>query len=117
MKLGTSFTEFTVSTNVSVPVSEPSLTVTVMVAAPFWFASGVTVTVRFAPLPPNTMLALGTSAVFDDEPLTVRLPAAVCASLTVNATAPVASSLMVRSAMSEIVGGVFDGVTVSVPAA
>ena len=85
MKLGTSFTEVTVRTNVSVAVSEPSLTVTVMVAVPFWLAAGVMVTVRLAPLPPKTMLALGTSAVFDDEPDTVRLPAAVCASPTVNA--------------------------------
>ena len=61
--VGRSFTEVTVSRNVSTaaPLSA-SVTVTVIVAVPNWFASGVTVTVRFAPLPPNTMFALGTSA-------------------------------------------------------
>ena len=34
-------------------VSAPSLTRTVIVAVPDWFAAGVTVTVRFDPLPPT----------------------------------------------------------------
>ena len=42
-------------------LNDPSLTVTVMLAVPFWLAAGVTVTVRLAPLPPNTMFPLGTS--------------------------------------------------------
>jgi hypothetical protein len=70
-------------------------------------AAGVTVTVRLAPLPPNTMLAFGTSVVLLDEPVTVSAPGSVWASPTVKATAPVLpSSLIVRSAMSEMVGAV-----------
>ena len=74
--VGRSFCEVTVSRNVSLaePLS-PSVTVTVIVAVPDWFATGVTVTVRFAPLPPNTMFAFGTSAVFDELPVTTRFAA------------------------------------------
>ena len=87
--VGRSFTDVTVSRNVSlaVPLSA-SVTVTVIVAVPNWLASGVTVTVRFAPLPPNTMFALGTRAGFDELPVTVRSAAAVSTSPTVNANAP-----------------------------
>ena len=53
------------------------------------------------------MFAFGTRVVLDDEPETVRLPAAVSPSPTVKARAPVLeSSLIVWSAMSEIVGAV-----------
>jgi hypothetical protein len=105
--VGASFTAFTVSTKVSLAVREPSLTVTVIVALPFWLAAGVTVTVRLAPLPPKTMFPLGTNPVLEELPLSVRLPAAVSASPTVNAIAPVGvSSLVVWSAMFEIVGAV-----------
>ena len=51
VKLGASFTAVTVRTNVSVAVSEPSLTVTVMVEVPFWFAAGVTQAPRGARCP------------------------------------------------------------------
>ncbi len=58
-------------------------------------AAGVTVTVRFAPLPPSTMFALGTSDVLLEVAVTVKLPAAVSTSPTVKARAEVAvSSLM-----------------------
>ena len=61
------------------------------------------------------MLAFGTSVVFDDVAVTTRLLAAVWASPTVNATAPVfPSSLMVRLVMLLIVGGVFGDVMVMV---
>ena len=60
-----------------------------MVADPDWPAAGVTVTVRLAPEPPSTMLETGTSVVFDDVRETSSDPAAVSASPTVNATAPV----------------------------
>ncbi len=113
--VGRSFCEVTVSRNVS--TAEPlfaSVTVTVIVAVPNAFASGVTVTVRFAPLPPNTMFALGTRAVFDELPVTTRSAAAVSMSPTVNANAPVVpSSAIVWSAMSLIVGRSFCDVTVS----
>ena len=42
-----------------------------------------------APLPPNVMLAMGTSDVLLDVAVSVRLPAAVSASPTVNGMAPV----------------------------
>ena len=67
-----------------------------------------TVTVRFAPEPPNVMAALGTRAVLEELADKLRLPAAVSASPTVNASAPVfASSLIARLARLEIVGAVF----------
>ena len=59
--VGASFTAFTVNTNVSVELAVPSLTVSVIVALPFWLLAGVTVTVRLAPLPPSTMFASGTN--------------------------------------------------------
>src|SRR5712691_1677865 len=104
--VGGSFTAVTVSTKFVLAVSAPSLTVAVIVAVPNWLAAGVTVTVRFAPAPPNTMFAFGTSVGFDEVPLTVKLPG-VSASPTVKVIAPVVmSSLIVRFVMFEIVGAV-----------
>ena len=70
---------------------------------PEWFAAGVTVTVRLAPVPPNTMFAFGTRAVFDELPVTIRLAAAVSTSPTVKASAPVVAVLVDR-----LVGDVAD---------
>src|SRR5437867_6410239 len=85
----------------------PSLTVSVIVAVPTWPLAGVTVTVRFPPLPPNTMFALGTSVGLEELADTVRLVSGVRASLTVKASGPVEPpALMVRLAMLERVGGV-----------
>jgi hypothetical protein len=107
-------TAVTVKGNVMEVLSCPSLTTTVICATPVWFAAGVSVTVRVAPLPPNTRLAGGTRVGFDDVPLTVKLPAAVSASPTVKASAPVAvSSAVTCAAIGEIVGAVFGGVTVT----
>ena len=50
----------TVTTKVSLAVETPSPPVTVIVAVPTWLATGVTVTVRFTPVPPTTTLAIGT---------------------------------------------------------
>src|SRR5437867_1674336 len=98
----------TVNTKLLLAVRLPSLTVTVMVAVPVWLRAGVTVTVRLAPEPPKTMLALGTNAGLEEAPETTRLPAEVCASPTVKATGAVAVFWLIdRSAMLEIVGGVF----------
>src|SRR6266511_3277723 len=106
--VGASFTALTVSPKLVFVLDCPSLTVSVIVAEPFWLVAGVTVTVRLAPLPPKTMLPLGASVGVDELPLTVKLPAAVSASPTVKLIAPVgASSLMVWFAMFEIVGGSF----------
>ena len=63
---------------------------------------------RFAPLPPNTILALGTKVVLLLLTLRVSEDAAVCESPTVKAIAPVLPPwLIVCAAMSEIVGAVF----------
>jgi hypothetical protein len=61
--VGSSLTGLTVTVNVSVAVNPlPSVTVTVTIAGPpFRFAAGVTVMVRFAPVPPTTTFASGTS--------------------------------------------------------
>ena len=111
--VGGSLTAVTVSTNVSLVVVVPSLTVRVIVAVPLWFAAGVTVTVRFAPPPPRTRLASGTSVWSEEVAVTIRLAAAVSTSPTVTASAPVAvSSVVVWSATSLIVGGSLTAVTV-----
>src|SRR6185436_3775274 len=111
--VGGSFTALTVTTTASLAVNVPSLTVRMMVAAPLWLAAGVIVTVRLAPLPPNTMFPLGTNVGLDEPPLTARLPGAVWASPTVKLSAPVVpSSLIVWSGTSETVGGVFTPLTV-----
>src|SRR5439155_26138249 len=79
----------TVRVKLVLALREPSLTVSVIVAVPTWPLAGVTVTVRFPPLPPNTMFALGTSVGLEELAETVRLPAGVWASLTVKASGPV----------------------------
>ena len=76
-----------------------------MVVAPNWFGTGVIATVRLDPLPPSTMLAVGTSVVFDELPATVREAAGVSTSPTVTLkTGSAVSSFVVLSAVSEIVG-------------
>src|SRR2546425_2453270 len=87
--VGGVFTALIVSTNVSLALFTPSLTVTVIVAVPVCPAAGVTVTVRLDPLPPNTMLLVGTSVALDDPLLNVRLPTGVSASPIVNGIAAV----------------------------
>src|SRR5467141_3163815 len=75
----------TVRTKLVLAVAPPaSVTVRVIVALPLCAAAGVIVNVRPAPLPPNTILALGTNAGLDDWPETTRLAAGVSTSLTVN---------------------------------
>ena len=112
--VGRSFTAVTVSRKLVEAVAWLSLTVTVIVAVPLWFGAGVTVTVRFAPVPPKTMLATGTRVELVVAPVSVRLPAAVSASPTVTASAPVpVSSGTVCGPSAEIVGAVLGPVTVS----
>ena len=81
---------FTVSVKLVLVIFVPSLTFTVICAVPVLVPAGVTVIVRFAPLPPNTIFAVGTNVVAEEVPETVRLAAAVSASPTVNASGPVA---------------------------
>lgn len=54
--------------------------------------AGVTVTVRLVPVPPNTILPFGTSAVLLELPLTVKAAAEVSRSPTVKGSALVAVS-------------------------
>ena len=84
------FGGFTVTVNVVLVEVVPSLTETVIVAVPTWPEAGVTVTVRLAPEPLMTMFAFGTSVVFEEEPVTVRLVTAVSASPTMKESAVVA---------------------------
>jgi len=65
------------------------LYVTAIVAEPDWLAAGVTVTVRFDPLPAKVMLLLGTSTESEDEPVTTRLEASVSASPITKLIGPV----------------------------
>src|SRR5258708_5132019 len=64
--VGGVFTMFTVRRKLSLVVFVPSLTLTVMVAGPVCPAAGVMVTVRLVPLPPKTMLFVGTSTGFEE---------------------------------------------------
>src|SRR6266498_4689095 len=71
LSVGGSFTVVTANWNVLLTLDAPSLRITVMAAAPVWFAAGVRVTVREAPEgsppgAPNAMLFVGTRLVFDD---------------------------------------------------
>src|SRR6476469_9331740 len=103
---GAVFTLFTVNTNVSEALDVPSLTVTVIVALPVWPAAGVTVTVRFEPLPPNTMFAFGTRVVLEELPVTVRFVACVSGSPMVNGIAGVGVfTMVVLFVMSLMTGG------------
>ena len=80
----------TVTTKVSVAELVPSLTTTVIVAAPVRLSAGVTRTVRLAPEPPKTMALLGTRVGLEEVPARVRLAAGVSASPTVKGTRLVA---------------------------
>jgi hypothetical protein len=96
----------TVTWNTLLEVAAPSLTVIVIVATPLWPETGVTVTVRLAPLPPNTMLLTGISPVADEAADTVRLLAAVSTSPIVNAIALVLELVaIVWLPIAEMVGG------------
>ena len=91
----------------------PSLTLKVTVALPFWSATGVRVTVRLKPEPPKTILETGKRAGLLEAALTSRLVAAVSTSLKVKPrAAELPSSLTTWSAMAEMVGASFTGVTV-----
>ena len=79
----------TVKTKLVEAMRLPSPTLTVMVVVPLTPGAGVRTTVRLAPLPPNVMFASGTSAVFDELPASVKVPAGVSASPMVNAIAEV----------------------------
>lgn len=115
MTVGGVLPDVTVIVNALFAVVVPSFTVTVIVVDPVWPGAGVTVTVRLAPLPPKTMLAVGTRVVFPLAPETVRIPAAVSMSPMVNGNAPVeAGSTTDWFARADMVGGSFTALTVNV---
>src|SRR5579859_6790103 len=78
----------TVTRKLVLVLNDPSLTVTVMSVVPLWLDTGVTVTVRLEPLPPNAILPFGTSVWFEDTPLTVKLLAGLSMSPTVKPIGP-----------------------------
>ena len=74
---------------------------------PVWPEAGVSVKVRMAPEPPNAMPLSGSSPMFEDARLTVRLAAEVSASPMVKLIGPREVSCgMVWFETSEMVGGV-----------
>src|SRR5262245_21868815 len=93
--VGASLTAETVTVNDVDVVAVPSLTLTVIVDEPDWFAAGVIVSVRLAPLPPTVMLAFGTNAVLDELVETVKPAAAVSVSPTVNARPEIEPSSLI----------------------
>jgi hypothetical protein len=80
---GATFGAVTVNAKLIVAVDWPSVTLTLIVAVPFSFGAGVMVTVRFPPLPPKMMFALGTNAVLDELALSAKFVTSVSASLIV----------------------------------
>src|SRR5882762_7024644 len=112
--VGASLTAVTVTKNEVVVVAAPSITLSVMVVAPLTLATGVTVTVRLAPLGLMTTFALGTKAVSDELPVTLRSPIRLSMSPMVKLNAPVVpSSAIVWSATLVMVGASLTAVTVT----
>jgi hypothetical protein len=71
-------------------------------------ARGVTVTVRFAPEPPNTILESGTIIWFDELPESIKFAPGVSKSPIVHGNAPVlVFSMIVWSEISDTVGRQF----------
>ena len=102
---GASFTGFTVTTKLAVvPALFASVTVTVIVLVPLTSPIGVSVIVRFAPLPPRLMPPAATTPTFEEVAVTVSEPAAVSTSPTVNAIGEVGvSSVVLCAEIVEIV--------------
>ena len=85
----------TVSAKIEDAVVVPSLTVSVRTVVPDCPGAGVTVIVRLAPDPPNTMFATGTSVGFDELPLRVKLAVGVSRSPIVRGSGPTARPMLV----------------------
>src|SRR5439155_712890 len=91
--VGKSLTGLTVRTNeLLADAPSGSATVMVIVVVPDWLVAGITVTVRFDPLPPKTMFASGTRPGMDEWPPTVKLAAVVSTSPMENGMAAVGVS-------------------------
>ena len=102
---GGSFTGLTVNRNEVLLVPTPSVTEIFTVVEPLAFGTGVKLTVRFEPLPPNTMFGKGSKAVLVVNPLTDNEAADVSKSpITKPMAAVELSSATVWFAMLEIAG-------------
>src|SRR6185436_12631639 len=102
---GGSLTALTVNRNELLALPTPSVTVILTVIEPLAFGPGVRVTVRFEPLPPNTMFVAGSKVVLVVKPLTKREAAGVSKSPTTKPMAGVGvSSAVVWLAMLEMKG-------------
>ncbi len=117
--VGASFTAVTVTWTALLPLfSAGSVTVSVIVAAPFKLAGGVIATLRLDPVPPKTTLARGIKVVSLEAAATDKSADAASESLTVNTTAPVLlSSLMIGSVMPLMLGALVSTVMESAPVA
>src|SRR5262245_33745428 len=98
----------TLSAKKSVTLAGPSVTITAIVAVPNRPGTGVSVTVRFDPLPPNEIAESGTRAGFEDVALSCKLPGRTSSSWTVKGMGPVVCSWrIVWLGMCERKGAVF----------
>src|ERR1043166_2692943 len=93
--VGRSLTDNTVRMKEPLVVAAPSLTLKVIVVVPNWFAAGVIVAMRLAPLPLKTMFPTGTRPALEDAADKVMLPGAVSTSPTTKGTARGVSSFVV----------------------
>ncbi len=94
--VGASSTAVTVKTKVSLAVSDPSETVSVIVEVPLAFATGVMVTVQLVDAPAITMAPLATTDVLLELAETADVHTKdESISAMVNAMAPVATSSVV----------------------
>ena len=92
-----------------------SVTVTVILAVPFWLAAGVTVKVRSLPAPPKTILLLGTKVGLSDVTATCKSATGVSTSPMVKGMAAVTVFwAVVWLVISVIVGRSLTGFTVRV---
>src|SRR6266853_1946674 len=108
--VGSSLTGYTVRLKLVLVINPlPSVTVRVMVTAPFALVSGRMVSVRLELLPPRVMLAVETKPVFEELATSARAEAAVSASPTVKLTVMGTSSSVVWLGMGLIIGESFTG--------
>jgi len=99
----------TITGKLEVAVLVPSLTVTVIGTTPDWPETDATVTVRLVPLPPNTILVLGTRVVLAELPDKVRLPGVSRSPMVKGSAVVEPPDTVVPSGISDIVGGVLAG--------
>src|SRR5262245_50296601 len=113
--VGGSLTARTVKSKGVLLVDVPSLTVSVIVAEPFWFVAGWRRTVRLVVLPAKIIRFAGINVGLLDVAVTTRFDAAVSGSETLNEIGPVStSSSVVTFDTLEIEGASAAPVTVNV---